>query len=111
MSVEIRVYLADSGDVSSLGAWLEDVPEVSTKPVPSPARPGEQGGAWDFLSVLCGTSGAVKFALDALTTWLESKATHARIKTGEVEMELRGPDPEALKRLIDAASKAAQDES
>ena len=108
MSFEIRVYLADDSDIGSLGAWLADVPEVDTTPVPGPSRPGEQGGAWDFLSVLCGTGGAVKFALDALTTWIESKATRARVKIGDVEMELSGPDPEALERLIEAAGKAAR---
>lgn len=111
MSVEIRVYLADSGDVGSLGAWLQDVPDVGTTPVASSPRPGEQGGAWDFLSVLCGTGGAVKFAVDALTTWIESKATHARVKIGEVEVELRGPDPVALERLMDAAGRVTQNES
>lgn len=108
MSIEIRVYLADSGDIGSLGAWLQDVPDVGTRPVPGPSRPGEQGGAWDFLSVLCGTGGAVKFALDALTTWIDSKATRARVKIGDVEIELSGPDPQALERLIEAAGKAAQ---
>jgi hypothetical protein len=108
MRVEIRVYLADCGGIGSLGAWLADVPDVATTPVPGPVRPGEQGGAWDFLSVLCGTGGAVTLAVNALTTWIESKATHARVKIGEVEMELNGPDPEALERLIEAAGKAAQ---
>ena len=111
MSVEIKVYLADDNGISLLSAWLQDVPDVGTTPVSSPPCPGEQGGAWDFLSVLCGTTGAVKFAIDALTTWIESRATHARVKIGEVEMELRGPDPQALERLIDAAGKAAQDEA
>lgn len=108
MSVEIKVYLADESDIGSLGAWLADVPEVDTTPVPVSARPGEQGGAWDFLSVLCGTGGAVKFALDALTTWIESKATRARVTFRDVEVELSGPDPVALERLIEAAGKAAQ---
>jgi Effector Associated Constant Component 1 len=108
MNIEIKVYLADISSIGSLSAWLEDVHDVDTHPVPRPSRPGEQGDAWDFLSVLCGTSGAVKFALDALTTWIESKATHARVKLGEVEIELRGPDPQALERLIDAAGKATQ---
>ncbi|MGF1425465.1 effector-associated constant component EACC1 [Kitasatospora sp. LaBMicrA B282] len=108
MSVEIKVYLTDGGDISSLHAWLEDVPQVVATPVPSPSRPGEQGGAWDFLSVLCGTGGAVTVTLNALTAWIESKTTQAKVKIGEVEVELRGPDPEALARLMEAASKAAE---
>jgi hypothetical protein len=108
MSIEIKVYLAEDGGIGSLGAWLQDVPEVATTPVPGPSRPGEQGGAWEFLSVLCGTGGAVKFALDALTTWIESKSTRVRVKIGDVEMELSGPDPQVLEGLIEAASKAAQ---
>jgi Effector Associated Constant Component 1 len=108
MSTELRIYLADSSGIDSLRAWLGDIPNVTTEPVARPLRPGEQGGAWDFLVVVCGASGAVTVALKALTTWIESKATHVRVKIGDAEVELRGPDPEALARLMDAASKAAQ---
>ncbi|HKS47451.1 MAG TPA: hypothetical protein VJT49_20550 [Amycolatopsis sp.] len=108
---EIRIYLADSSGIDSLRAWLDDIPRVTTEPVTRPLRPGEQGGAWDFLSVLCGTGGAVTVALKALTTWIESKVTHARVTIGDAEVELHGPDPEALARLTDAASKAVQNGS
>jgi hypothetical protein len=111
MITEVRVSVADSSDMVLLGRWLNDVPDVDTRLVPSPSGRGEQGGAWDFLGVLCGTTGAVKFALDALATWIESKATHARVKIGEVEVELRGPDPEALGRLMAAAGKVTRNES
>ncbi|TCO55644.1 effector-associated constant component EACC1 [Actinocrispum wychmicini] len=108
MSTEMRIYLADTNDIDSLRRWLDDVPDISSEPVPSPSRPGEQGDAWDFLSVLCGTGGAMTIGLNALTTWIESKLTHARIVVGETEVVLRGPDPQALERLVEAARKAAE---
>ncbi|HEY0694325.1 MAG TPA: hypothetical protein VGD71_35475 [Kribbella sp.] len=108
MSVEIQIYLADNSDIDSLGRWLGDVPDVSAEPVPSPSGPAEQGDAWDFLSVLCGSGGAAAVAVRALATWIESKVTHARVKIGDVEVVLRGPDPEALGRLVEASSKAVQ---
>lgn len=103
--IELRVYLADSHGIGSLRTWLEDVPGVMAEPVPGASRPGEQGDAWDFLSVLCGTGGAVTVVLNALATWIESKVTHARVVVGQTEVELRGPDPEALARLVRAAGE------
>ncbi|WP_034484638.1 effector-associated constant component EACC1 [Actinomadura oligospora] len=111
MSAEIRIYLADSSSMDLLRAWLGDIPDVTVEPVARPPRPGEQGGAWDFLNVLCGTGGAVTVTLKALTTWIESKATHARVRIGDAEIELDGPDPEALARLVEAANKAAQNDA
>ena len=108
---EMRVYLADNNDIGSLRTWLDDVPGTDAEPVPSPFRPGEQGDAWDFLSVLCGTGGAVTVTVNALATWIESKVTHARVVIGGTEVELRGPDPEALAKLVEAAGKAAGDGS
>ncbi|TCO60759.1 effector-associated constant component EACC1 [Actinocrispum wychmicini] len=108
MSVAIRVYLADNTDIDLLGRWLGDVPDVSTEPVPSPSGPAEQGDAWEFLSVLCGSGGAAAVALRALAIWIESKVTHARVKIGDVEVVLRGPDAEALARLVEASGKAVQ---
>ncbi|MCS7481372.1 hypothetical protein ACFFQW_23285 [Umezawaea endophytica] len=103
--IELRVYLVDNGGIGSLRTWLADVPEASVEPVPRASRPGEQGDAWDFLSVLCGTGGAVTVVVNALATWIESKVTHARVVIGETEVELRGPDPEALTRLVRAAGE------
>jgi hypothetical protein len=103
----MRVYLADHADMDSLCRWLAEVPGVHAEPVSRPARPGEQGGVWDFLSVLFGTGGAVAVTVNALTTWIESRMTHARIVIGDTEVELRGSDPEALERLITAAGRAA----
>ncbi len=54
----------------------------------------------------CGTGGALTLSLNALTTWIESKVTHARVVIGQTEVELRGPDPKALERLVEAATKA-----
>ena len=110
MSIEIKVYLADDSGIGSLGAWLRDVPDAEIASVAGPSRPGEQGSAWDFLSVLCSTGGAVTLAVNALATWIDSKATHARVKIGDVEVELRGPDPEALERLMAAADEVTRDE-
>jgi hypothetical protein len=108
MTIEIRVDLADDGDVDSLRLWLSDVREVRAVPEPLPSRPGEQGDPWGFLSVLCGTGGAVTVALNALTTWIESKATRVKVRIGETEVELSGPDPKALAQLIEAAGKATE---
>lgn len=104
---EMRVYLADHADFGSLRTWLAEVPEVSAEPVPRASRPGEQGDVWDFLSVLFGTGGAAAVAVNALTTWIESRMVHARIVIGDTEVELRGHDPEALERLVAAAGRAA----
>jgi Effector Associated Constant Component 1 len=109
MSTQIRIYLADNSDIDSLHSWLDGIPDISAESVPSPSGPGHQGDVWDFLSMLCGTGGAVTVGLNALTTWIESKATHARVVIGKVEVMLRGPDPEALARLVEAAKEAAQD--
>jgi hypothetical protein len=109
MSTEIRIYLADNSDIDSLRDWLDDIPDISAEPVPSPSSPGHQGDVWDFLSMLCGTGGAVTIGLNALTTWIESKVTHAEVVIGEVKVVLRGRDPEALERLVEAAREAAQD--
>ncbi|WP_410579138.1 effector-associated constant component EACC1 [Amycolatopsis sp. lyj-108] len=103
--IEIQVYLAGNDGIGSLQAWLQDVPGVLVEPVAGVSRTGEQGDAWDFLSVLCGTGGAVTVAVNALATWIESKVTHARVVVGQTEMELRGPDPEALTRLVQAAGE------
>ncbi|GAB2829877.1 hypothetical protein GCM10027176_37840 [Actinoallomurus bryophytorum] len=111
MSTELRIYLADGSDIDSLRAWLGDIPSVTTEPVARPPQPGEQGGAWDFLMVLCGTNGAVHFALQALTTWIESKETSARVKHGDIEIKLRGPDSEAIARMMEAINPAAQNET
>jgi hypothetical protein len=108
MSIEIRVYLGDGGDIDSLRVWLNGVPEVSAAPMSRPSRPGEQGDAWEFLSVLCGTGGAVTVAINAVATWVESRAIRAKVRIGETEVELRGPDPEALARLAEAALRAAR---
>lgn len=108
MSVEIKIYLADNGDIDSLCTWLGGIPDISLEAVPSPSGPGEQGDAWDFLAVLCGTGGALTVGLRSLTTWIESKVTHARVVIGETEVELRGPDPQALERLVEAATKASK---
>lgn len=103
--IELRVFLADNAGIGSLRAWLDDVPEVLAEPVARSSQPGEQGDAWDFLSVLCGTGGAVTVVVNALATWIESKVTHARVMVGRTEVELRGPDPEALARLVQAAGE------
>jgi hypothetical protein len=107
MRTEMKVYLADHADIESLRRWLADVPGVDAQPISRPSRPGEQGGVWDFLSVLLGTGGAVTVTVNALTTWIESRMTHARIVIGDTEVELRGSDPEALERLIAAAGRAS----
>ncbi len=104
-NIEIQVYLADNEGIGSLRSWLQDVPGVSAEPIAGASRTGEQGDAWDFLSVLCGTGGAVTVMVNALTTWIESKVTHARVVIGQTEVELRGPDPEALARLVQAAGE------
>ncbi|MFE6055007.1 hypothetical protein ACFQ6N_30010 [Kitasatospora sp. NPDC056446] len=105
MSVELRIYLGDGRGMDSLRAWLDDVQGVSTEPVPAPSGPGEQGDVWAFLSVVCGAGGAITVALNALSTWVESRVTQVRVRVGETEVELRGPDPDALARLLNAAGE------
>ena len=73
MSTEMRVHLADNNDIGSLRAWLENVPDVSAKPVPRLSHPGQQDDVWDFLNVSCGTSRAVTAAVNAVATWIERK--------------------------------------
>ncbi|MGC7096030.1 effector-associated constant component EACC1 [Amycolatopsis lurida] len=111
MTTQLTVRLADSAEIGSLHTWLASIPDIESRPVARPARPGEQGDVWEFLAVLCGTGGAVTVAINAVATWIESKITHAKVRIGETEVELRGPDPEALARLVEAARKAAIEES
>ena len=104
-SAELQIQLANHGDIGSLYRWLCKEPEITATPADRPPKPGEQGGAWDFLIVLCGTEGAVRVALHALEAWIESKVTEVRIKVGDVEIVLRGRDPIALECIVEAARK------
>jgi hypothetical protein len=73
--------------------WLTGLSSTTVTPVPKEARAGEQGTAWDVLTVACQTGGAATVAVQALKTWLESRVTTIRVKLGEAEIEAISPRP------------------
>jgi hypothetical protein len=111
MPEKLAIYVQDSAEFDSLYEWMSGLSGVQVNAVAHEALSGEQGSAWEFLLVSCGTGGAVTVALSALRVWIESRATIIRVKNGDSEIEIRSSNlNKAIPHLMETMKAIESDD-
>lgn len=110
MGVLLAIGVEDDTEFDSLHDWLTGLSGTTVAAVPKQARAGEQGTAWDVLTVACETGGAATVAVQALKTWLESRVTTIRVKIGTADVEVKSTDSEqAMAQVLDTVKALKPD--
>jgi hypothetical protein len=104
MTVELRVRLADGGQLADLREWMGGHQGVGVRAVARPPDPNSQGTAWDFLSVACAAGGPLVAAVRALQLWIEAHVTEIEVEVGERRIKVTSRTAETvLPQVIEAA--------
>lgn len=110
MTVTLAVYPETSALLDSLRTELlgqPGGPEVETLMDPE-ARAHRDSGVWEFLSVACGTGGAVTVAVKTIGQWIAATVTTVRVKVGEHEFVVHSRDVDVVMPKVTAAVEALQ---
>jgi hypothetical protein len=111
MGVRLAIQVEDDTEFDSLQDWLTGLSGADVTAVPKQHRAGQQGTAWDVLTVACETGGAATVAVQALKTWLESRVTTIRVKIGESDIEVKSTDSEqAMSQVLDTVKALTSDD-
>lgn len=108
MTVELRVYLRDNGQLEDLRDWMCGPSGVTVQAVPRPPEPNSQGTVWDFLSVLCAAGGPVVAAVRALQLWIEARVTVIEIEVREQRIKVTSQDARTVLPQVIAAAQALE---
>ena len=92
----MKIYLDDADEFNDLREWMEGHSGIVVAAVARPAAPNAQGSVWDFLSVLCASTGPVAAAVRALQLWIESRVAVVRIEVGDKSFVVRTPSAAAV---------------
>lgn len=110
MAVTLAVYADSPALLDSLRTALlgqTGGPQVETLMDPE-ARAHRDSGIWEFLSVACGTGGAVTVAVKTIGQWIAATVTTVRVKVGEDEFVVQSRDVDTVLPKVTAAAEALQ---
>ncbi|MFE7118444.1 hypothetical protein ACFU99_23815 [Streptomyces sp. NPDC057654] len=108
MSVELRVYVNDGGELEDLREWMGGHPGVAVRPVARAPERNSQGTVWDFLAVVCATGGPVVAAVRALQLWIEAQVTAIEVEAGDRRIKVTSRNAGAVLPQVLAAAQALQ---
>lgn len=104
MTVELRVHLADGGQLADLREWMGGHPGVDVRAVGRKPDRNSQGTAWDFLSVACAAGGPLVAAVRALQLWIEAQVTEIEVEVGGRRIKVTGRTAgTVLPQVVEAA--------
>ena len=100
----IEIVVSDPSEFRSLREWLARVPAVETEQVAGSPGPGEQG-AWDIVTVLASSSGALAVVVRSLPEFIRSRrsALSITVKVDGREITVTGSnlDDSVIRKLLD----------
>ncbi|MGW0944220.1 effector-associated constant component EACC1 [Streptomyces sp. NPDC002623] len=104
MTVELRVFLSNGGQLESLRAWLDGHQGVAVEARERPPEPNSQGTVWDFLAVVCAAGGPLVAAVHALQLWIQGQVTDIELEVGDRRFKVTGRNAQAvLQEVIETA--------
>jgi hypothetical protein len=104
MTVELRVFLRNGGQLDSLREWMGGHQGIDVQAVERPRERNSQGTVWDFLAVACAAGGPLVAAVHALQLWIGAQTTDIELEVGDRRFKVTGRNAQAvLQEVIETA--------
>lgn len=108
MNTPLSIRVEDGEQLADLETWFGGHTGIYVARVNGKSAPNAQGSVWDFLTVVCGSGGALTAAVRALQLWIEARVTVVHITAGGKTFTVHTSDVRTMMPVVEAAARALE---